>query len=201
MSSHPDQPTPQSPSSPHLAELEAAGGSLSRRTLLGVLAAAAIGAGVTAAWMRDRQTSAAAVTSAVPDFWALQWTTPQGSGIAMQGFKANPLLINFWATWCPPCVEELPLINSFYQENKANGWQVLGLAVDKPAQVNAFLSQRPLAFPIGMAGLGGTELSRKLGNLAGGLPFTIALDGHGSIIQRKMGQVTAEDLQALRGLK
>jgi hypothetical protein len=58
-----------------------------------------------------------------------------------------------------------------------------------------------LAFSVGMAGLGGTDLSRKLGNLAGGLPFTVAIDSGGGIILRKMGQVTANDLQALRGLK
>ena len=52
-----------------------------------------------------------------------------------------------------------------------------------------------------MAGLNGTDLSRKLGNLAGGLPFTVAIDSAGGIILRKMGQVTASDLQALRGLK
>jgi len=201
MSSHPDPTTPQATDSPHLAELEAVRGGLSRRTLLGVVAAVAVGAGATAAWMRERQSSASAVTATVPDFWALQWQTPEGTELSMQSFKGRPLLINFWATWCPPCVEELPLMNAFYQENKGNGWQVLGLAVDKPAQVKAFLTQRPLAFPIAMAGLGGTDLSRKLGNLAGGLPFTIALDGRGSVIERKMGQVTANDLQALRGLK
>ena len=119
----------------------------------------------------------------------------------MQSFQGRPLLVNFWATWCPPCVEELPLINAFYQENKGNGWQVLGLAVDKAALVKTFLSKTPLAFSVGMAGLNGTDLSRKLGNLAGGLPFTVAIDSAGGIILRKMGQVTASDLQALRGLK
>jgi thiol-disulfide isomerase/thioredoxin len=151
--------------------------------------------------MQGRKASESAITTAVPDFWTLQWTTPEGAPLPMQSFQGRPLLINFWATWCPPCVEELPLINTFYQENKANGWQVLGLAVDKPALVKTFLTKTPLAFSVGMAGLGGTDLSRKLGNLAGGLPFTVAIDSGGGIILRKMGQVTADDLQALRGLK
>jgi hypothetical protein len=67
--------------------------------------------------------------------------------------------------------------------------------------VKSFLTKTPLAFPVGMAGLGGTDLSRKLGNLAGGLPFTVAFDSEGGIIQRKMGQVSADDLRALGGLK
>ena len=194
-------PTPNQPASPHLAELEAARARLPRRAILGVVAAAALGAGATAAWMQGRKVSESAITTAVPDFWALQWTTPDGAPLSMQSFQGRPLLVNFWATWCPPCVEELPLINAFYQENKSNGWQVLGLAVDKPSLVKAFLAKTPLVFPVGMAGLGGTDLSRKLGNLAGGLPFTVAVDGNGGVILRKMGQVTAGDLQSLRGLK
>lgn len=194
-------PKPDHPASPHQAELDAVRVRLPRRTLLGVVAAAAVGAGVTAAWMQERKASESAITTAVPDFWTLQWTTPDGAPLPMQSFQGRPLLVNFWATWCPPCVEELPLINAFYQENKGNGWQVLGLAVDKPALVKTFLTKMPLAFSVGMAGLGGTDLSRKLGNLAGGLPFTVAIDSGGGIILRKMGQVTANDLQALRGLK
>jgi thiol-disulfide isomerase/thioredoxin len=194
-------PKPDHPASPHQAELDAVRVRLPRRTLLGVVAAAAVGAGVTAAWMQERKASESAITTAVPDFWALQWTTPDGAPLPMQSFQGRPLLVNFWATWCPPCVEELPLINAFYQENKGNDWQVLGLAVDKPALVKTFLTKMPLAFSVGMAGLGGTDLSRKLGNLAGGLPFTVAIDSGGGIILRKMGQVTANDLQALRGLK
>jgi len=194
-------PKPDHPASLHQAELDAVRARVPRRALLGVVAAAALGAGATAAWMQERKASESAITTAVPDFWALQWTTPDGAPLPMQSFQGRPLLINFWATWCPPCVEELPLINAFYQENKGNGWQVLGLAVDKPALVKTFLTKTPLAFSVGMAGLGGTDLSRKLGNLAGGLPFTVAIDSGGGIILRKMGQVTAGDLQALRGLK
>ncbi len=188
------KPAPDIPSS-H------ANSPLLRRTVVGALGVVALGAGVTAAWMQMKKDAAPAVTASVPDFWSLQWATPQGTDLAMHTLMGRPLLLNFWATWCPPCVEELPLINAFYQENKANGWQVLGLAVDKVAQVNAYLGHTPLAFPMGMAGFGGTELSRKLGNLTGALPFTLALNGQGQIILRKMGQVTAEELHLLAGLK
>jgi thiol-disulfide isomerase/thioredoxin len=176
-------------------------GLLSRRTVVGAVGVLALAAGVTAAWMQLKKEAAQAVTASVPDFWNLKWATPQGSELAMNSLAGRPLLINFWATWCPPCVEELPLINTFYQENKANGWQVLGLAVDKVGQVNAFLDKTPLAFPVGMAGFGGTDLSRTLGNLTGALPFTVAMDAQGNVLLRKMGQVTATELQLLAGLK
>jgi thiol-disulfide isomerase/thioredoxin len=111
------------------------------------------------------------------------------------------LLVNFWATWCPPCIEELPLINAFYRENNANGWQVLALAIDRLAPVQSFLAQHPLDFPVAMAGMSGTELVRSLGNLSGGLPFSVAVGGDGSVLQRKLGRLSSDDLAVWRSLK
>ena len=104
-------------------------------------------------------------------------------------------VINFWATWCPPCVEELPMLNAFYQTQRAKGWTVLGLAVDKEAAVSTFLQRMPLTFPIAIAGMQGAALSKELGNSAGGLPFTVLFDRHGAVQHRKMGQLHASDLQ------
>jgi hypothetical protein len=73
---------------------------------------------------------------------------------------------------------------------------VVGLAVDQPSAVNRFLTTMPLSFPIGLAGLGGSDLSRKWGNLAGGLPFTVLLGSDGRLVQRKMGKLLASDLDA-----
>jgi thiol-disulfide isomerase/thioredoxin len=137
----------------------------------------------------------------VEGFWSLQWDTPQGSRLAMESFRGRPLLINFWATWCTPCVEELPLINDFYRQNSGNGWQVLALAVDKLAPVQSFLQRMPLDFPVGMAGMTGTELGRSLGNMAGGLPFSVVLSAEGMIVQRKLGRLSAADLAIWLRLK
>lgn len=185
-----------------------------RHLLLGGVAAAAAVAGAGYAVWRERATSAASAASAVaapesqtPDalglaqaFWQLQLPTPQGQNLALQNFKGRPLLVNFWATWCPPCVAELPLINTFYLKNKAKRWQVLGIAVDKLEPVQVFLAKLPLEFPVVLAGLQGVEMSRQLGNLTGGLPFSIALASNGQVIQRKIGQLTASDLTAWAAL-
>jgi thiol-disulfide isomerase/thioredoxin len=167
-----------------------------RRVMLGVGAAAAlIGVGA-ATWIGARKAPSGeiATTEAVHGLWSLAWDTPQGGSVAMAALRGRPLLINFWATWCPPCVEELPLINAFFNQNKVNGWQVIGLAVDKPSSVKTFLTKTPLDFPIGLAGMSGTELGKALGNLSGGLPFSVVLGSDGVVAQRKMGRLTPDDL-------
>ena len=169
-----------------------------RRLMVGVAAAAGLaGAGV--AWWKYQP---APMLSGVEDaLWRLSFDTPNAGPLAMQSLRGQPLLLNFWATWCPPCVEEMPMINRFFQENAANGWQVLGLAVDQPSSVRTFLQKTPVSYPIGMAGLDGTELGRSLGNLAGGLPFTVVLGSTGTVLHRKMGRVSPADLQVWAGLK
>ena len=112
----------------------------------------------------------------------------------MQTLKGRPLLLNFWATWCPPCVEELPLLDAFYRQNSAKSWQVLGLAIDQPSAVRGFLQRTPVSFPIALAGVGGTELAKAFGNSSGGLPFSVVISAAGEVLQRRIGRVTAADL-------
>lgn len=163
----------------------------------GVLATG-IGAGV--AW-RTLQPPAEAETHLPEAFWKLGWDDPKGKHFQLEVFRGKPLLINFWATWCAPCIEELPLINAFYQQNLSNGWQVLGLAIDRPASVSAFLKKAPVDFPIGLAGLSGSELAKSMGNVSEALPFSVVINAQGRIVQRKLGRLRPEDLQVWAGLK
>ena len=138
---------------------------------------------------------------ALANLWQLKFDTPSGQTLNMASLRGKTLLLNFWATWCPPCVEELPLIDRFFQENSKKGWQVLGLAVDQLAAVNRFLAKAPVEFPVALAGMSGVALGKSLGNLGGGLPFTVVLGLDGSVLHRKMGRLTPDDLLAWAALK
>ena len=108
--------------------------------------------------------------------------------------------MNFWATWCPPCVEEMPAIDAFFRQNSARSWQVVGLAIDQPSKVREFLKKTPVSYPVGLAGLGGTELSKALGNETGGLPFTLVIGAGGEVLQRRMGRLSQADFSHLAQL-
>jgi len=133
--------------------------------------------------------------AAADRFWTLDFQTPQGHTLAMASLKGRPLLVNFWATWCPPCVEEMPMLDAFFRQHTAKGWQVLGLAIDQPTAVRTFLQRTPVTFPIGLAGMEGAALGKDFGNQTGGLPFTVVLDTQGQVRERRMGKVTEADLQ------
>ena len=163
-----------------------------RRWLFGGVGIAAASAGAGFGWWESHQASAG--TDRADMLWPLAFDTPTGQSLPMQSLRGKPLVVNFWATWCPPCVEELPLLDGFFREHAAKGWQVVGLAIDQPWAVRKFLARTPVSFPVGMAGLGGTELVQALGNRGGGLPFTVVLGSSGAVLQRKMGRLTAADL-------
>jgi thiol-disulfide isomerase/thioredoxin len=165
-----------------------------RRLLVAGVAAAAAAAGAGFAWWRSQ--AGAADEAAAARLWDLSFQTPQGASLALASLKGRPLLLNFWATWCPPCVEEMPLLEAFYRQNAAKGWQVLGLAVDQPTAVRNWLQRTPVTFPIGLAGLDGTDLSRSLGNQVGGLPFSVVFGADGQVRERRMGRVSEADLKA-----
>ena len=168
----------------------------SRRHLMLAAGAAAGLAGAGLAWWRMTPQSASG--AAQHAFWGHSFDTPTGESLSMASLAGKSLLVNFWATWCPPCVEELPLLDRFWRENAANGFQVLALAIDQPSAVRKFLQRQPLGFPVGLAGLGGTELAKSLGNATGSLPFSVFFKADGSIWRQKLGQLNLDELSAWR---
>lgn len=173
--------------------------ALRRRRLLSVVAGAAVLGGV--GWALRTHQPPHLSEKVEPGLWQQEFLTPQGERLSMNSLRGHPILLNFWATWCPPCIAELPLLNDFFLENSSKGWKIVGLAVDQLDPVKKFLSKTPLAFPVVMAGTSGVAVSKSFGNLSGGLPFTVVLGSDGLVAHRKMGKVTPSDLQAWALLK
>jgi thiol-disulfide isomerase/thioredoxin len=139
---------------------------------------------------------AAGLDAGAQAFWQSSFTQPDGQPLALAGFRGQPLLLNFWATWCPPCVKEMPEIDRYARELAAKGGRVIGLAVDNPSAVREFLKKKPVSYAIGLAGFDGTDLSRKLGNSSGALPFTALFGRNGAVMKRKLGETSLTELQS-----
>lgn len=172
----------------------------SRRTLLFGAALLATAAGVGVQHWRSR--------AAVPDFasrdasapfWGATFQGLDGSTLRADAWRGRPLLVNFWATWCAPCVTELPLLDRFHAAQGTGGLAVLAVAIDAADKVERFVAERRLTLPIVIAEAGGVTLARALGNDKGGLPYSIVLDRAGNLVDRKMGLLTESDLAGWRG--
>jgi thiol-disulfide isomerase/thioredoxin len=166
--------------------------------LAGATGTAAAAAGV--AWRLAGQPRTPAAAPAVLDaattaFWQTSFPQPDGQTLTLAALRGQPLVLNFWATWCPPCVKEMPELDRFARQFSAQGGRVVGLAVDNPKAVREFLQRAPVSYAIALAGFDGTELSRKLGNTTGALPFTAVFARSGALVQRKLGETGYSELQ------
>lgn len=165
-----------------------------RHLLLGGAGLLATAGGVWLSQQRQKSTHA---------LWDLTLNTPTGTTLPLGTFQGKPLLINFWATWCPPCIAELPLLNQFYlaqqkhAQPKNKSFQLLGIAADKASSVVQFLTKHPIEFPTVLAGFEGIALSKQLGNASGSLPFSVWIDAKGDVLFTKQGQLTDIELNNL----
>jgi peroxiredoxin len=104
-------------------------------------------------------------------------------------------VVNFWATWCPPCVEEMPALQDVRDGYRGKGVEVVGIGIDNAAKIAEFRSRHGLTLPLLVAGAGGSDLNRALGNTNGALPFTVLIGADGRVLERHLGQVKPEQLR------
>ena len=121
----------------------------------------------------------------------------QGHEQALTQWRGKVLVVNFWATWCAPCREEMPQFVAAQARDGARGVQFVGIAVDDPVKVRAFAAEIGLNYPALIGGYGAIELSKTLGNELSALPFTIVLDRQGRVAHAHLGPLKAAQLNDL----
>jgi thiol-disulfide isomerase/thioredoxin len=139
--------------------------------------------------------SAAHAALLPPDpFFGRTFAGLDGEDVALSTYAGRPVLANFWASWCQPCVREMPDLDAMHHDYP--GVAFLGLAIDTRVNVERFIQKVRVSYPLLLTGTQGIALMRSLGNKAGGLPFTVLFDSKGRIAHRVLGEVKPELLRA-----
>lgn len=114
-------------------------------------------------------------------------------------WKGKVLVVNFWATWCTPCREEMPDFVAAQRDLGGRGLQFVGIAVDEADKVRRFAEEIGLNYPALIGGYGAIELSQTLGNRVGALPFTVILDRSGKVVHTQLGPLASTKLRSIVG--
>jgi thiol-disulfide isomerase/thioredoxin len=104
-------------------------------------------------------------------------------------WKGKILLVNFWATWCTPCVQEMPELSKMQSENKIPNVQIIGIGVDSAANIQEFSAKFKISYPLYVADVTGSDLLRKFGDQAGGLPFSLLITPDGHVKKTYLGRL------------
>lgn len=133
---------------------------------------------------------------AAPTLEQTNFAKLQGGNTTIAAYKGKVTVLNFWATWCGPCREEMPMLNRLRAKLAPKGVEVVGVALDNKEEVSAFVNQLKISYPILLGDSDTLGLMRSLGNATGGLPYTLILDRKGKIAAKLTGLLDEKKLEA-----
>jgi thiol-disulfide isomerase/thioredoxin len=167
-----------------------------RLTFAGIGAIAAL-AGAAAWWATRVPREPLVPTSSISAgaIWSASFKDTRGASHSLGEFQGQVVVINFWATWCAPCREEMPGFVGLQDRWKGRGVQFVGLSDEDPAKVERFAAELKINYPLWVGTDTAGELSRRLGNRLGVLPHTVILDPAGNQIDMRVGPYTERDLE------
>jgi thiol-disulfide isomerase/thioredoxin len=149
----------------------------------------------TALWLGMRPGTPSAPSMPAPGaILTAPFSDLRGEPVSLARFQGRPLVVNFWATWCAPCREEMPGFDRL-QERWAGRVQFVGLSSDPPAKVDRFARDLGIHYPLWVGGDLVAELARRLGNSAAVLPYTVLLDGSGQVVETRAGTYSEAELE------
>ncbi len=168
---------------------------MKKKEILLLVAVAAVAGlvGIGLGWKKWQVAEPAA--SVAHQFYAQSLPDINDKKTTMSQWQGKLLLVNFWATWCAPCVEEMPDLVELQAELQAKNVQVIGIGIDSADNIREFAGKYKIDYPLYIAGMEGIDLSRNMGNQHGGLPFTILLGMDGEVKKRYLGRL---DMQEVR---
>ncbi len=123
----------------------------------------------------------------------------EGTVQSIQDWPGKSMIVNFWATWCAPCRREIPLLNEIHRTRSAEGFQIVGVAVDFREDVLRFADEVGIDYPVLIGEQDGVEAANAFGIQAVGFPFTAFTDNQGRIINLHVGELTAPQADAILG--
>lgn len=157
-----------------------------------IVAAAFTMLGAIAAVKQD----SAAQASPAANLYAMSLNDLSGKPQPLAQWKGKPLLVNFWASWCGPCVQEMPELSALAAKDGGKRFNVIGIGIDSPSNLVQFTQKTKVAYPLYVGGMGGTDLARGLGNANGGLPFTVLIGADGQVRKTYLGKLKFDQLKA-----
>jgi thiol-disulfide isomerase/thioredoxin len=164
---------------------------LKRNLVVLIVGAAALLAGGWLGWAR--------LQPATPTQMETLWHTPfsdlAGKPFSLSAMKGKPLIVNFWATWCGPCKEEMPDFQKLASSDLGKKIQIVGIGIDNAANMQAFADKLGITYKLLDGGPTSLDLLKTLGNQVGGLPFTLVFNADGKVVKSHLGKFTYDELQ------
>lgn len=169
---------------------------MNKKNLLIIAVAATCAVAGAAVAVKNAPAPALVAAGAVSALFAQSMNDAAGKAQALSVYKGKPLVVNFWAPWCAPCVQEMPELSALAGELAGKNVGVIGIGIDSPTNIAQFAAKFKIGYPLYVAGMSGTDLSREFGNKAGGLPYTVLIGADGKVKKTYLGRIKFPELKA-----
>jgi len=172
---------------------------IKHQILIGIVAVVALAGGfLLAQWLNQPATPQPSQSVVMPKTM-VDFTLPgiEGKPRRLSEWQGKLIVLNFWATWCPPCLEEIPLFISMQEKYGARGLQIVGVAIDKLENVKNFQDFDIINYPVLVGQEEVMALMQQYGNRIGSLPYSVVIDQRGQVLSRRVGAYQPAELDSL----